>query len=345
MLSCASWSRPALVHYPLLSCPPTISSSAPATTISHASTAWWSGCAASTARRCWSAPPRRPAASRARRPVPAASPLSWHCMPSPAWSSWQPPLRSSCAPMALATGARRVAECRGGLCWFGGWCRKCPAPSNHLSLAPPASPLPSATSAKFVTGSVRLLLDKPEGGAAWLQGLRTVPYEGEAQCWRATIRLLRMPTAVAATCLDALGIYRGAFAAAGATPDLTPLPGVRFASLCMQRRPRRCARCRAPAQRWPPVSASSHSTSTRRSQVGVPCMSGLCCGSGGCLALGVCPRQALPLTLCRLPPASSPAVDTHGKRRGGAFALRLWGFACKDTVWHCVLPPRRHPHH
>lgn len=36
--------------------------------------------------------------------------------------------------------------------------------------------------AKYITGSVAQLLAKPEGGAAWLLGLRSVPYEGEQLC-------------------------------------------------------------------------------------------------------------------------------------------------------------------
>lgn len=34
----------------------------------------------------------------------------------------------------------------------------------------------STARAKFITGSVAKLLERPEGGAAWLLGLREVPY-------------------------------------------------------------------------------------------------------------------------------------------------------------------------
>lgn len=43
------------------------------------------------------------------------------------------------------------------------------------------NPLPPG-SAKFIVGSVAQLRAKPEGGAAWLQGLRDVPYEGARRC-------------------------------------------------------------------------------------------------------------------------------------------------------------------
>lgn len=97
--------------------------------------------------------------------------------------------------MARRAGSRAWGgACPQGLlpcCWQGFPSAVCqPRPE------PPPPPLAAPPSAKFITGSVAQLLAKPEGGAAWLQGLRSVPYDGEhAHVWQ------RLPCGSAAACL------------------------------------------------------------------------------------------------------------------------------------------------
>ena len=67
------------------------------------------------------------------------------------------------------------------------------------SLPPPPPPLRSA---KFVTGSVAQLMSKPGGGAAWLAGLRGVPY-AEASAALQTLPGIG-PKVAACVCLFAL---------------------------------------------------------------------------------------------------------------------------------------------
>ena len=216
----------------------------------------------------------------------------------------------------------------------------------HTACTRPALPFPpTIIRAKFIVGSVAQLRAKPQGGAAWLLGLRDVPYQGApplpgrlgsrcscARCRRCTGRPCKLSTALTPS-----------------RPCRRPAP---------QRRPRRCARCRASAPRSPPAPRSSRWTSWRRSRVGdwaggwaaaaaawaaaagagpgAGRRAGSHLGNAGRVPARASPRAAARWLRHRSPPLLAPlaAVDTH-----------VWAIACRHYTPHLrgrSLTPKLH---